>query len=93
MLDANLRDRFDYFFVVFESVAGWKTARVRRHVLILGSLDGIETGIRQLRSPDLSPKGHATFPPKVTLPFAQRSRYLSPKGHLTLREDSSPFGP
>lgn len=29
-------------------MAGWKTARVRRPVQILGSLDGIETGIRQL---------------------------------------------
>lgn len=31
-----------------ESVAGWKTARVQRPVQILGRLDGIETGIRQL---------------------------------------------
>ncbi len=28
---------------------GWQTARVARPVQILGSLDGIETGIRQLR--------------------------------------------
>jgi hypothetical protein len=31
-----------------ESVAGWKTARINRPVQIVGSLDGIETGIRQL---------------------------------------------
>lgn len=31
-----------------ESVAGWKTARVQRPVQILDSLDGIETGVRQL---------------------------------------------
>ncbi|MGH9832516.1 MAG: hypothetical protein ACRD9Y_05820, partial [Blastocatellia bacterium] len=31
-----------------ESVAGWRTARVKRPVMILGSLDGIETGVRQL---------------------------------------------
>ncbi len=31
-----------------ESVAGWRTNRVRKPVLILGSLDGIETGVRQL---------------------------------------------
>ena len=31
-----------------ESVAGWKTARVQRPVQILGSLDGILTGVRQL---------------------------------------------
>ena len=29
--------------------AGWKTARVRRPVLVLGGLDGIATGIRQLQ--------------------------------------------
>ena len=44
----NLRERFDDILAELESVAGWKTARVRRPVLILGSLDGIETGIRQL---------------------------------------------
>jgi len=31
-----------------ESVAGWKTARLKRPVLILGNLDGIETGVPQL---------------------------------------------
>ena len=44
----DLRHRFDEVLVQLESVAGWKTARVRRPVQILGSLDGIETGIRQL---------------------------------------------
>jgi hypothetical protein len=44
----DLRDRFDKILAQLESVAGWKTARVQRPVQILGSLDGIETGIRQL---------------------------------------------
>lgn len=44
----DLRERFDEVLANLESVAGWKTARVRRPVLILGSLDGIETGVRQL---------------------------------------------
>lgn len=44
----DLRERFDEVLAQLESVAGWKTARVNRPVLILGSLDGIETGIRQL---------------------------------------------
>ena len=44
----DLRERFDDVLAQLESVSGWKTARVRRPVLILGSLDGIETGIRQL---------------------------------------------
>ena len=44
----DLDKRFDEILADLESVAGWKTARVRRPVMILGSLDGIETGVRQL---------------------------------------------
>jgi hypothetical protein len=44
----DLRQRFDQALAELESVAGWKTARVTRPVQILGSLDGIETGVRQL---------------------------------------------
>lgn len=44
----DLRGRFDEILAQLESVAGWKTARIQRPVQILGSLDGIETGIRQL---------------------------------------------
>jgi len=44
----DLRSRFDDVLAQLESVAGWKTARVQRPVQILGSLDGIETGIQQL---------------------------------------------
>ncbi len=44
----DLRVRFDEVLAQLESVAGWRTARVRRPVMILGSLDGIETGVRQL---------------------------------------------
>ncbi len=44
----DLRQRFDAVLADLESVAGWRTTRVQRPVLILGSLDGIETGVRQL---------------------------------------------
>ena len=44
----DLRGRFDEVLSQLESVAGWQTARVKRPVLILGSLDGVETGVRQL---------------------------------------------
>jgi len=44
----DLRSRFDDVLAELESVAGWSTARIQRPVLILGNLDGIETGIRQL---------------------------------------------
>jgi hypothetical protein len=44
----DLRERFDEVLAQLEAVAGWHTARVKRPVLILGSLDGIETGVRQM---------------------------------------------
>jgi hypothetical protein len=44
----DLAQHFDATLAELESIAGWQTARVRRPVMILGSLDGIETGIRQL---------------------------------------------
>ena len=45
---SDLQQRFDDVLANLESVAGWKTARINRPVQILESLDGIETGIRQL---------------------------------------------
>ncbi|MCU0727705.1 MAG: hypothetical protein MUE73_18245, partial [Planctomycetes bacterium] len=44
----DLRGRFDAVLAALEETAGWVTARVQRPVLILGRLDGIETGIRNL---------------------------------------------
>jgi hypothetical protein len=44
----DLRERFDQVLEHLERSDGWTTARVNRPVLILGSLDGVETGIRQL---------------------------------------------
>jgi len=45
---SDLTTRFDDILAQLESVAGWKTAPVQRPVQMLGSLDGIETGVRQL---------------------------------------------
>lgn len=48
--DHVLRDldtRFDDVLEALEASQGWVTARVKRPVLILGSLDGVETGIRR----------------------------------------------
>jgi hypothetical protein len=44
----DLRERFDEVLAHLEQSDGWVTVRVNRPVLILGSLDGVETGIRQL---------------------------------------------
>ncbi len=67
----NLSANFDRVLSDLESVAGWKTARIKRPVLILGSLDGVETGVRQLiRVEPLEcrttvVKGHAILLPTV----------------------------
>lgn len=45
---ADLRERYDDVLAALEVSDEWATARVNRPVLILGSLDGVETGIRQL---------------------------------------------
>jgi hypothetical protein len=45
---ADLAKRFDAVLAQLESVAGWKTSRIQRPVQILGNLDGILTGVRQL---------------------------------------------
>jgi hypothetical protein len=42
-------DAFEEVLGALEAPAGWQTARVRRPVLILGQLQGVLTGIRQLR--------------------------------------------
>ena len=45
---ADLRNRFDEILADLEATQGWITARVQRPVLILGRLDGVETGVRNL---------------------------------------------
>jgi hypothetical protein len=45
----DLRDHFDDVLEALEAAAGWQTERIRRPVLILGQMNGILTGIRQLR--------------------------------------------
>ncbi len=45
---ADLKSRIDDVLGALEGTDGWVTARVQRPVLILGRLDGVETGIRNL---------------------------------------------
>ena len=45
---ADLRGRFDEVLAALEETRGWITARVQRPVLILGKLEGVETGVRNL---------------------------------------------
>lgn len=46
---ADLRSRFDDLLTLLEQREDWTTARAQRPVLILGSLQNVETGLRQLR--------------------------------------------
>lgn len=45
----DLKERFEKVLSALEELAGWRTARLRPPVLILGHFEGVETGIRQLR--------------------------------------------
>jgi hypothetical protein len=42
------KSRFDSVLADLEDTGGWITARVQRPVQVLGSLDGVETGVRNL---------------------------------------------
>ena len=85
---ADLRPRFDLVLAELESVAGWKTARLKRPVQILGSLDGIETGIRQLiRDEPLETTQVEYLGEKITLPT--EAEMLRIKGVLILRRNAT----
>lgn len=84
----DLRQRFDEILAQLESVAGWTTARVKRPVLILGSLDGIETGVRQLiRSAPLETKRIEHAGGYITLPT--EAEILRIKGALILKRNAT----
>ena len=84
----NLRSRFDDVLAKLESVAGWKTARVKRPVLILGSLDGIETGVRQLiRETPLETEVIEIAGEKLTVPT--RAEMLRIKAVLIVKRNAT----
>ena len=84
----DLRVRFDEVLGQLESVAGWSTARVKRPVLILGSLDGIETGVRQLiRAEPLETTTIPVGDQEVTIPT--EAEILRIKGFLLLRRNAT----
>ncbi|HOC01549.1 MAG TPA: nucleotidyl transferase AbiEii/AbiGii toxin family protein, partial [Verrucomicrobiota bacterium] len=84
----DLRERFDNILAQLESVAGWKTARVRRPVQILGSLDGIETGIRQLiREQPLETTVITCRGQRITVPT--KEEILRIKGALILKRNAT----
>jgi hypothetical protein len=71
-----------------ESVAGWRTARIKRPVMILGSLDGIETGVRQLiRDKPLETMRIRHAGAELTVPT--QSEILRIKGVLILKRNAT----
>lgn len=84
----DLRQRFDEVLTELESVAGWKTARVQRPVQILGSLDGIDTGVRQLiRDEPLETTKLEVRGQKLTVP--SQAEILRIKGVLILKRNAT----
>jgi hypothetical protein len=84
----DLRHRFDDVLAQLESVAGWQTARIRRPVQILGSLDGIETGVRQLiRTEPLETAVLNHCGARLTVPT--ESEILRIKGVLILKRNAT----
>jgi hypothetical protein len=84
----DLRQRFDQVLADLESVAGWRTARVMRPVQILGNLDGIETGVRQLiRDEPLETTQIEQFGQTLTVPT--EAEMLRIKGVLILKRNAT----
>ena len=84
----DLRVRFDEILSQLESVAGWKTARLARPVQILGSLDGIQTGVRQLiRTAPLETMELDVAGAVLTIPTA--AEILRIKGVLILKRNAT----
>lgn len=80
--------RFDEVLAALESVAGWKTARVQRPVQILGSLDGVETGIRQfIRDEPLETVEMEYDGARITIPT--EAEILRIKGVLILKRNAT----
>ena len=85
---ADLRSRFEAVLAQLEAVAGWRTARLARPVMILGSLDGIETGVRQLtREQPLETASVTAHGVAVTIPTL--AEILRVKGVLILRRNAT----
>lgn len=84
----DLRARFDDILALLEGVSGWQTARVQRPVLILGSLDGIETGVRQLiRAEPLETTVLDYHGARLTIPTEEE--ILRIKGVLILKRNAT----
>lgn len=85
----NLREHFDEILAQLESVAGWVTARVNRPVQILGNLDGIDTGIRQLIRHEPLEVTEVTINGSITIRIPSSSEMLRIKAALILKRNAT----
>lgn len=84
----DLVARFDEVLEALEATDGWVTARVKRPVLILGSLEGVETGIRQLiRQRPLEVEEMATPAGKIRVPTLREMARI--KAWLVLQRNAT----
>lgn len=85
---AGLTGRFDQVLAELESAAGWKTARVKRPVVIYGSLDGILTTVRnQIRTAPLDTVEVTASGQRVRVPT--RAEILRVKAWLIVRRNAT----
>lgn len=84
----DLKVRFDSVLADLEETNNWITARVSRPVQVLGSLDGVETGIRNLiRRQPLEVEVHDTPHGPIRVPtLAEMARI---KAWLVLRRNAT----
>lgn len=84
---ADLRDRFDAVLDALETDEGWALNRLTPGKIVLGELDGIETGIRQMiRSTPLEVE-RAELPSGATLTVPTIEEALRIKAFLTVRRN------
>ena len=85
---SDLKDRHNKAWTELESVAGLKSARSQPTILIPGSLDGIETGVRQIiRSEPLETTVTSVQGREIALPT--ESEILRIKAILILRRNAT----
>lgn len=87
---ADLRDRFEMVLDALEADDGWITNRLTPGKVILGNLDGIETGIRQLiRRRPLEVRELLVGPGNRRLRIPTEDEMLRIKAFLALRRNAT----
>jgi len=86
---ADLADRFEMVLEAVEQDEGWATNRVTPGKVILGNLDGIETGVRQMLRKAPLEVAEVSLPSgdRVTVPTLEET--LRIKAFLTVRRNQT----